>query len=201
MIHITSRINLIEVAWVAVALFGLFYGVKVRGDAVKDVAVRRAAGINSGRQDLAQLLVVTSSLLSFAFSVWLLCGLLAMMVPSRPVTSPVTYLIQAGLVWSEIALAYMLYYTQKVRRRVLLRDMNSDAVRARAASAVAALEQRANTDALVANTAATEAATQALQNGPMAAQIENTLSTDANTAAIEVHTEIEIKKLGEDKDG
>lgn len=203
--RITTTINIVEVVWFVVALFGLFYGIKVRQDAVTDVAVRHAAGVNSGRQELAQLLVATSSLLCFAFAVWLLCGLLAMMVPSPPSTTPLSYVIQFGLVAAEVALAYMLFHKQTVRRRVLIRDMASDAVLHRAAADLLRMEQRANTEALIANTTATEAATHALQNGPMAAQVAQTeattdltAATTENTDVIRISTEVELKKLSED---
>lgn len=221
MIHITSRINMVEVVWVVVATFGLFYGLRVRHDALLDVRARHVAKINSGREEIARLLMVTTSLSTYAFSVWLICGGLAMLIPSAT-TSPIGYMIQAGLVSAEVAIAYSLYYMQKVRRRVLLRDMNSAEIRKRAAADLDSLERKAQTAASVAQTAATEAqtaatqaqtaateaATHALQNGPMQAQIaqteattELTSATSENTEVIKISTEVELKKLDEDKHG
>ena len=64
--HLTSTIDIFELVWVVVALFGLVYCLSIRSEATRDLVARQTAGINSGRQELAQLLVTTSTLTAFA---------------------------------------------------------------------------------------------------------------------------------------
>lgn len=183
MMLLTGTIDIFEVVWVAVAVFGLFYCLSVRSDAKQDLRARHAAGVNSGREELAQLLVITTSLTAFAFTVWLACGLLLFTVPASLATSPSGYVVKVGIIAAEIAIALAQFFKQRVRRHVLLRDMRSDAIQAAAAALLASQERQQNTQALLANTAATEAATHALQNGPMTAQIAQTTATEELTDA------------------
>jgi hypothetical protein len=162
-VNITRTINVVEVLWVAGAAFGLMYGLLVRRDAMIDVQARHDAQMNSGRETLARLLVVTSSLLSYALFIFLLVGIGAMMMPGDPRTTPMSYVLQLMLVSAEWAVTASLYYKQRVRTRVLLDDMKSEALRVAAAALVAAENLAANTQALVDNTIATEAATEAIQ--------------------------------------
>ncbi len=147
-----STINFIESIWIALAVFGVFYSWKLRRDARADVLARHASGINAGRETLAKLLVVTASVLLYVFSVFLLAGLLAAAIPSPAVTSPESYVIQFMLVSVEAALAWMAYYKQHIRHGVLVRDMNSEALRKEAESRVDLDEMIANTHELKQNT-------------------------------------------------
>lgn len=168
--NLTATVNAVEVVWVAIALFGLSYGLMVRRDAMIDVRARHEAQMNHGRETLARLLVVTSSLSSYALFIFLVVGLGSMLIPGNPQTTPASYVLQFLLVSAECAIAYSLYYKQTVRTRVLLDDMNSEALRIAAAALVAAESLQANTDALQRNseileenTVVTEAATEAIQ--------------------------------------
>ncbi len=195
--QISRTVTVIELAWIAIAAFGLFYGLLLRSDARKDVAARKLAGVNSGREELAALLVVTSTLTTYAFLGFLLAGLLAATVPSRAVTPLAVYVLQAFLISGQASLAVMVWHKQRVRRRVFNRDMADRELRRTAESVLATAEakrlataaeliaerQEHNTAALEANTIATEAATEAMENGGLSAQIDATRAMDANTAS------------------
>lgn len=85
--------------------------------------------MNHGREDIARLLVVTSSLMTFAFVIFLCGGFLSWTIPNVAVTSPVSYFIQAALVSAEVALAFVLWYWQRVRSRVFERDRIAEQAR------------------------------------------------------------------------
>lgn len=194
--QITRTLNIVELWWIVIATLGFGYGLLLRRDARLDIAARKVAeqltGVqpNGGIADIAHLLVVSSTLASVALAMFLAAGLVAATVPSPAVTSPFSYFIQAMLVVAESTISGMLWYQQRVRRRVLQRDAQSEALRKEAdrllahdlteRSITSREELRASTDALV---QATEAATDALYNGPMKAQINLTASVDRNTAA------------------
>lgn len=161
--NLTDSINILEVMWVGVATFGLIYGMVLRSDAQRDVEARHVSGMNSGREDIAHLLVMTATLLSLGLFIGLLCGFAAMTIPSPRVTRPMSYVIQAGLISQLSTVAFTLFYKQRVRRRVLKRDMENEAIRVLAAAKLAAESLDANTEAIAANTVATEAATEAIQ--------------------------------------
>lgn len=158
-----DTVSPIEAFAVIVAVIGMVYGLKIRRDAVLDVEARHVGRLNSGREELARLLVITSSLLTFSMACFLLVGLSASISGPNPHARPSSYFIQAALVLAESSVAATLWYKQRVRRRVLLRDMESDEVRLMAAALLAAEQLAANTDAIQANTDATVAATDALQ--------------------------------------
>ncbi len=181
--QLTETVSVAELAWVLVGIFGLFYGLLVVHDAVIDVRVRRSAGLNHGREQIAQLLVVTSSLLVYVFVIFLAAGGLSMTIPTPGVVRPAAHVIQAFFVSVEVALAFMLFYKHRVRRRVFNRELADQDLRAAAAVELARVELEHNTVALEANTAATEAATDAMQNGGLAAQLDATRAMDANTAS------------------
>lgn len=200
--YLTSTIDVFEAVWVAVAVFGLFYCLAIRFDAQKDLVARVAAGINSGREELARLLVTTTTLSAFAFIIWLVCGLLLWTEPPVLTVTPFGYVVKVGIIASEVAIAAVQFIKQRVRRRVLMRDMASKQIRDAAAAKLAREEQQQHTNALLANTSAVEAATHAMQNGPMRAQIAQTEATadlteatEANTDVIKISTEVELKKL------
>lgn len=201
--YLTRTIDVFEAVWVAVAVFGLWYCLMIRFDAQKDLVARLAAGINSGREELARLLVTTTTLSAFAFIIWLVCGLLLWTEPPVLPVAPYGYLIKVGIIASEVAIAAVQFLKQRTRHRVLVRDMGSKQVRDAAAAKLAREEQQQNTEALVANTTAVEAATRAVQNnGTMRAQIaqteataELTEATEANTDVIKISTEVELKKM------
>ncbi len=174
--QITRTITVVELIWVLVALFGLAYGVRVVRDAVKVLRVIRNEGDSDGLEEIAELLVVTTSILVYVFITFLCSAGLSMTIPTPEIVTPAEYVLQALFVSAGVALAYMLFYTHRVRQRVLLRDMADTELRAAAALAALHLEQ--NTAALEANTTATEAATDAMQNGGLAAQIDATRAMD-----------------------
>jgi membrane protein implicated in regulation of membrane protease activity len=151
--HLTDTVTVFEAIWIAISALTLPYGLRLTYDAHMDVRARLQAGINGSRGDLAHLLVITSALTSFAFFVFLVCGLIAATIPSSPYR-PLTYVIVTGLILAESALSVALIYKQHVRRRVLQRDMAMEEARL-AGEIVAnrtALEE--NTQAVTENTQA-----------------------------------------------
>lgn len=215
MIPLSRTVDTYEFVWVAVAVFGLFYCLLIRSEAEKDLIARHAAGINSGREELAKLLVTTSTLSAIAFIIWLVCGLLLWTEPPVMARTPYGYVVKIGIISSEVAIAAVQFIKQRVRRRVLLRDMKSKATREAAAAALASQDQQEHTEALNRSTVAidrnsviTEAVTHALTNGPLAAQSAQTEATgqlteatEANTDVIKISTEIELKKLDGETNG
>jgi len=180
--QLTRTVTVVEVIWVLVALLGLGYGIRVVRDAVKVLRVIRNEGDSKGLEEIAQLLVVTTSILVFVFLMFLCSAGLSMTIPTPAVVTPTEYILQAFFVSVEGALAYMLFYTHRIRQRVLRRDMADNELRA-AAVELARVELEHNTVALEANTTATVAATLAMENGPVAAQLDATRAMDANTAS------------------
>ena len=178
--QLTRTVTVVEVVWVIVALFGLAYGGRVVRDAVKVLRVIRNEDDNDSLEEIAELLVVTTSILVYVFIIFLCTAGLSMTIPTPEIVTPAEYVLQALFVSAGVALAYMLFYTHRVRQRVLLRDMADTELRA--AAALAALQLEHNTAALEANTTATEAATLAMENGPVAAQLDATRAMDAQTA-------------------
>ncbi len=134
--QITETVSVVELAWVIVGVFGLFYGLRVVYDAVIDVRVRRSAGLNHGREQIAQLLVVTSSLLVYVFVVLLVAGGLSMTIPTPGIVRPAAHVIQAFFVSVEVALAFMLFYKHRVRRRVFNRELADQDLRDAAAAEI-----------------------------------------------------------------
>lgn len=210
--HITSTLNLIEAWWVLGSFIGLGYGLYLYYEARKDVLARQLLGINHGTQDVARLVVVTSILASFALFTFLVAGLLAASIPTSRRITPMSYFIQALLVLGHDAIVVSLWYQERVRRRVLRRDMQNATVRQQAEETAAAqqakeLAERSNesrdrlTTATEGLTHATEAATIAMQNGPLVAtlaatiaQVDLTRATDDNTAATEIDTAARLKE-------
>jgi len=178
--QLTHTITVVEVIWVLVALFGLAYGGRVVRDAVKVLRVIRNEGGNDGLEHIAELLVVTTSILVYVFIVFLCAAGLSMTIPTPEIVTPAEYVLQALFVSVGVALAYMLFYTHRVRQRVLAREMADNELRDTAELARVQIEH--NTAALEANTHATEAATDAMANGPIAAQIDATRAMDEQTA-------------------
>jgi len=179
--QVSNSVTVLELAGLFVALFGLAYGIRVVLDAMKVLRIIREEGDSEGLEDIARLLVVTASILVLVFVTYVVSGGLSMIIPTPKIVTPVAYVTQGLSLFARIALAYMLFYKHRVRHRVLKRDMADKELRAAAELAVAAqLEQ--NTVALEANTTATDAATDVMQNGGLAAQIDATRAMDEQTA-------------------
>jgi hypothetical protein len=149
--QVTDTLSVFEVVWIVISGLTLPYGLRLTYDAHMDVRARLRAGINGSLGELAHLLVITSALTSFAFFVFLVCGLIAATIPSSPYR-PLTYVIVTGLILAESALSVALIYKQRVRRRVLIRDMAAEEAKLEAEIAAnrAALED--NTQAVTENT-------------------------------------------------
>lgn len=159
----SSVIQVLTVLWVFIAAVTLPYALFIAHDAWLDVRARSIGRLNHGRETLARLLVVTSSLCSVAFLIFLLVGLYALSPYSR-VDGPWRGLVvPSALVLAEAVLGAMLIYKQRVRKRVLTEDINSEAVRVAAAALLAAESLAANTEALQRNSDVVEENTVALQ--------------------------------------
>ncbi len=181
--QLTRTITVLEVVSVVVALVGLVYGARVVRDATKVLRVIRVEGDSQGLEEIAKLLVVTTSILVFVFVLFLVAAGLSLTIPTPEIVTPAAYVRQLLFVLVGIALAYMLFYKHRVRQRVLSRDMADKDLREAATLELARVQLEQNTVALEANTTATEAATDAMHNGGLAVQIDATRALDANTAS------------------
>lgn len=153
--HLTSTITLIEVAWITIAIAGLIYSLRLRHDAIEDVRARHENGTNSGREDLANMLVTTAALNAAGFAAFLLAGGVAMLIPSSRPFAPRSLAIQLLLVGAELAMAASVWHKQRVRQRVFDRDRVAEMERLAAAASLAAEHIDLNTAAVLENTAAT----------------------------------------------
>lgn len=200
-------------AWTGIAAIALPFCLYVAADAYRDVQARKMSGLNHGREMLARLLVVTSSLTAAAFFIWICLGIYQLFLREWTPDPWKTTITPAGLVLSELVLAGAMIYKQQIRRRVLVEDMASEQTRAAAAAALASTERRDLTEATRELTTATQEQTAALHNGPMAAQLDNTRATDelkdstdelkesTDAATLVVKTQIELRKLDGESDG
>lgn len=161
--RLTNTINLIEALWVLTALSGLVYSLKLRHDARQDVAARHLSGTNSGREDLAQMLVTTAALNAIGFLGFLLAGLVAMTIPSSPAITPRSYGIQLLLVGAQLAMAVSVWHKQRVRTRVFVRDRDAEIARLAVVAELATEHLDLNTEALGQLTDATREHTQTLR--------------------------------------
>lgn len=194
--------SMLTYAWIGIAVVTLPFCLYVAFDASRDVQARKVAGMNHGRETLARLLVVTSSLTATAFSIWICLGLYVLFLRASTPEPWKTTITPAGLVLAELALAIGMIYKQQVRKRVLIEDMQSERTRTQAAAALASSERKELTQATRELTTATQEQTAAIHNGPMAAAIAQTeatevltTATEANTDVIRISTEVELKKL------
>lgn len=165
MLHLSPTINLLELVWVVIAVAGLTYSLKLRHDAKLDVKARHLDGTNSGKEDLAKMLIVTASLNAFGFLAFLLAGGGAMLIPSSRATTPRSYAIQLLLIAAQIAMAASVWHKQRVRTKVFIRDRENEILRLAAVASVAADHLDQNTQALAELTDATRENTDVLRTG------------------------------------
>lgn len=198
--QLTDRTSIFEVIWVVVGLWGLYQALTLRHDAQRDVQARVESGSNSGKEDLATMLVTTTGLKAAAFAIFLFAGVAAAATLNPPVIRPASAFIQSLLIGGHLLLARSLHYQQQVRQRVFERDVRAEAKRlsdeaehvaqeaARVSDAAARVSANMtdNTEALHDLTAATTAATASSQSQAHQSIVDATrLATDAAKTAVE----------------
>lgn len=182
--------------WVILCLFAIVYGVFVMRDAQKDVEARTAAKINSGREALARLLVATSKLYVFGF-VFFLLGSLYVVSPLSRIPGwwrglVLPLLFDIGLT----ALTVMMVYKHRVRRGVLVHDMEAETARILAAATLVSNDMKANTAAQREVAEAVRAMTHELGNGPLAASLAQTAAVDRLSVAVDANTSSHNTEVG-----
>ena len=187
--QLTRTVTVVEVVWVLVALLGLAYGIRVVRDALKVLRVIRNEADNDGLERIAKLLVVTTSILVSVFVIFLGAAVLSMTIPTPKIVTPSEYVRQALFVSVGVALAYSMFYTHRVRQRVLTRDMADKDVLTAAVTEVerqfAERQIKSRVELTVATDklrVSTDAATDVMQNGGLAAQIDATRAIEEQTA-------------------
>lgn len=142
---------------------------------------------------LTMTLIVLSVAVGFALLLHLLLGVIAMLLPPNPRAGPWSDRFAMLLVVSELLLVAGLVYMQRVRKRVLNVETAAaslEAIRLAAELRLLKEEEAVRTDKLIVkigeNTDATEAATYALYNGPMASQNAHTAALTANTEGMAI---------------
>lgn len=189
--QITRTVTILELVWTLIAAVGIRYGPLIGYDAWRDRRAREQAirlklipdpGPDDPHAALAMTLIINSVMTTLAFVLFLSIGVIQLFRTSAP-PSLTSHFNAAMLIASEVALLFALVYNHNVRRRVYARDRELEILRLAQVAALAAEHIDQNTEELRRNTAATEAVTHAMYNGPLAAQHALTAELKRNTAA------------------
>lgn len=145
-----GTISDIEIIWIALALFGLFYSTRNALEANKDCKTLKRAGVRNGRRKIALTVRFQDAARAAIHSIFATIGFLAALLPDPPnqLNLPwkqqvVSVLIRWGLIFGSAILVAQSFASNRLRKELLERE------RAEAEELLASEKLQASMDKLI----------------------------------------------------